>query len=81
MSIYVSKKKQYEKERLNDFGLEIDIASQIIKNNFFIYEVGVSYFSRTVKGGKKIIAVIKTQPNILSPVHITIERAIKFKIA
>lgn len=39
---------------LNDFGLEIDIASQIIKNKFFIYEVGVSYFSRTVKAGKKI---------------------------
>ena len=39
---------------INDFGLEIDIASQIIKNNFFIYEVGVSYFSRTVKAGKKI---------------------------
>ena len=39
---------------LNDFGLEIDIASQIIKQNFYIYEVGVSYFSRTVKAGKKI---------------------------
>ena len=39
---------------LNDFGLEIEIASQIIKNNFFIYEVGVSYFSRTIKAGKKI---------------------------
>ena len=39
---------------VNDFGLEIDIASQIIKNNYFIYEVGVSYFSRTVKAGKKI---------------------------
>lgn len=39
---------------INDFGLEIDIASQIIKNNYFIYEVGVSYFSRTVEAGKKI---------------------------
>ena len=39
---------------MNDFGLEIDIAAQIIKNNYFIYEVGVSYFSRTVKAGKKI---------------------------
>ena len=39
---------------VNDFGLEIDIASQIIKHNFFIYEVGVSYFSRTVNDGKKI---------------------------
>ena len=46
----------YNKTKLsiNDFGLEIEIASQIIKNNFFIYEVGVSYFSRTVKAGKKI---------------------------
>ncbi|MDC0625504.1 glycosyltransferase family 2 protein [Alphaproteobacteria bacterium] len=46
----------YKKIKLsvNDFGLEIDIASQIIKNNYFIYEVGVSYFSRTVKAGKKI---------------------------
>ena len=39
---------------LNDFGLEIEIASQIIKNNIYIYEVGVSYYSRTVEGGKKI---------------------------
>ncbi len=39
---------------VNDFGLEIDIAAQIIKNNYFIYEVGVSYFSRTFKAGKKI---------------------------
>ena len=39
---------------VNDFGLEIDIASQIIKNNYFNYEVGVSYFSRTIKAGKKI---------------------------
>ena len=46
----------YEKINLslNDFGLEIDIASQIIKNNYFIYEVGVSYFSRTSEAGKKI---------------------------
>ena len=49
-------RKVYNKINLsvNDFGLEIDIASQIIKNNYFIYEVGVSYFSRTVKAGKKI---------------------------
>jgi len=46
----------YNKIKLsfNDFGLEIDIASQIIKHNFYIYEVGVSYFSRTVRDGKKI---------------------------
>ena len=39
---------------INDFGLEIDIAAQIIKSNYYIYEVGVSYYSRTVKAGKKI---------------------------
>ena len=42
------------KQVLNDFGLEIDLAAQIIKNNCFIYEVGVSYFSRTISEGKKI---------------------------
>ncbi len=39
---------------INDFGLEIDIASQIVRNNFFIYEFGVSYYSRTSDEGKKI---------------------------
>jgi len=39
---------------LNDFGLEIDLAAQIVRNNFFIYEFGVSYYSRTSKEGKKI---------------------------
>ena len=29
---------------VNDFGIEIDLASQIVRNNFFIYEFGVSYF-------------------------------------
>jgi len=38
----------------NDFGFEIDIASQIAKNNFKIYEYGISYFSRTKEEGKKI---------------------------
>ena len=49
-------KDVYKKIKLtiNDFGLEIDIAAQIIKKNFYIYEVGVSYFSRTIKAGKKI---------------------------
>tara|TARA_Y100001970_G_scaffold250697_1_gene322692 strand:+ start:10908 stop:11939 length:1032 start_codon:yes stop_codon:yes gene_type:complete len=46
----------YNKLKLtsNDFGIEIDLASQIIKNNYYIYEVGVSYFSRSKKAGKKI---------------------------
>ena len=52
----IFKRNVYNKINLsvNDFGLEIDLASQIIKNNYFIYEVGVSYFSRTIKEGKKI---------------------------
>ena len=39
---------------VNDFGIEIDLASQIVRNNFFIYEYGVSYYFRTVAQGKKI---------------------------
>tara|TARA_B100000579_G_C22845690_1_gene864160 strand:- start:985 stop:2022 length:1038 start_codon:yes stop_codon:yes gene_type:complete len=52
----IMSREVYEKIDLsiNDFGLEIDIASQVIKKNFFIYEMGVSYYSRTIKEGKKI---------------------------
>ena len=39
---------------INDFGLEIDLASQIAKCKFEIYEYGISYFARTKKEGKKI---------------------------
>ena len=39
---------------INDFGIEIDLASQIVRNNFFIYEYGVSYFFRSKSQGKKI---------------------------
>ena len=39
---------------IKDFGIEIDIASQIAKNKFQIYEYGISYFSRTILEGKKI---------------------------
>ena len=39
---------------INDFGIEIDLASQIVRNNFFIYEYGVSYFFRSKLQGKKI---------------------------
>ena len=39
---------------INDFGIEIDLASQIVRNNFFIYEFGVSYYFRTKREGKKI---------------------------
>ena len=42
------------KPTINDFGIEIDLASQIVRNNFFIYEFGVSYFFRTKRQGKKI---------------------------
>ena len=40
--------------KLNDFGFEIDLSTQIAKNNFKIYEYGISYFARTYKEGKKI---------------------------
>ncbi len=40
--------------KLNDFGIEIDLASQIVRNNFYIYEFGVSYFFRSKEQGKKI---------------------------
>ena len=39
---------------VNDFGIEIDLASQIVRNNFSIYELGVSYFFRSKAQGKKI---------------------------
>ena len=39
---------------VNDFGIEIDLASQIVRNKFFIYEFGVSYYFRTKDQGKKI---------------------------
>tara|TARA_B100000963_G_scaffold9549_1_gene7498 strand:+ start:71 stop:1102 length:1032 start_codon:yes stop_codon:yes gene_type:complete len=39
---------------INDFGLELDLASQIVRNNFFIYEFGVSYYFRSKSQGKKI---------------------------
>ena len=39
---------------VNDFGIEIDLASQIVRNKFFIYEFGVSYYFRTKAQGKKI---------------------------
>ncbi len=39
---------------VNDFGIEIDLASQIVRNNFSIYELGVSYFFRSKAEGKKI---------------------------
>ncbi len=40
--------------KINDFGFEIDIASQIAKNKYQIYEYGISYIARTKKEGKKI---------------------------
>ena len=39
---------------INDFGIELDIASQIVRNKFYIYEYGISYYFRTKKEGKKI---------------------------
>ena len=40
--------------KIKDFGFEIDLATQIAKNNFDIFEYGISYFARSVKEGKKI---------------------------
>ena len=39
---------------INDFGFEIDISAQIAKNNYKIYEYGISYLGRTKAEGKKI---------------------------
>ena len=39
---------------IKDFGFEIDIASQIAKKKYPIYEHGISYFARNKKDGKKI---------------------------
>ena len=39
---------------IKDFGVEIDIAAQISKKKYDIYEHGISYLPRTKKEGKKI---------------------------
>ena len=39
---------------IKDFGFEIDIASQIARKNYDIYEYGISYFARSKAEGKKI---------------------------
>ena len=39
---------------INDFGFEIDLASQIAKTNEKIYQYGISYVGRTFDEGKKI---------------------------
>jgi len=39
---------------INDFGFEIDLASQIAKINEKIYQYGISYVGRTFDEGKKI---------------------------
>jgi len=46
----------YDKINLTskDFSIDMDIATQIVKKGFLISEVGVSYYSRTYKEGKKI---------------------------
>jgi glycosyltransferase involved in cell wall biosynthesis len=38
----------------NRFGFEPEITAKISKKNFRIYEVGIKYFGRTYKDGKKI---------------------------
>ena len=49
-------KKLFDKIKLsiNDFGFEIDLATQIAKTNKKIYQYGISYVGRTVSEGKKI---------------------------
>ena len=49
-------KKLFDKIKLsiNDFGFEIDLATQIAKTNKKIYQYGISYIGRTVSEGKKI---------------------------
>ena len=46
----------YLKTRLtaNRFGIEPELTALIAKGNFNIYEVGISYFGRTYKEGKKV---------------------------
>ena len=39
---------------INDFGFEIDLASQIVKINEKIFQYGISYVGRTFNEGKKI---------------------------
>jgi glycosyltransferase involved in cell wall biosynthesis len=36
------------------FGIEPEITAKVAKHNFRVYEVGISYFGRTYKEGKKI---------------------------
>ena len=38
----------------NRFGFEPEVTAKIAKNDLRIYEVGVSYFGRKYKDGKKI---------------------------
>ena len=42
---------------LNGFGHEIDISTQISKNDINIYETGISYIERTFEEGKKITVI------------------------
>src|SRR5262249_12208377 len=40
---------------VNDFGIEIDIGSQIVRQRHLrIYELGITYYGRTYTEGKKI---------------------------
>ena len=52
--IITKKVKEKIKLKIDDFGFEIDVASQIVKKNFQIYEYGVSYIARTREQGKKV---------------------------
>lgn len=41
----------------NGFGLEIDMSSEISKENINIFEYGISYYERSVEEGKKITLI------------------------
>jgi len=38
----------------NRFGIEPELTALVAKNNLVLYEVGISYYGRTYKEGKKI---------------------------
>ena len=52
--IFTKKVKNSLNLTLNDFGLEIELTSQICKNGFKIKEIPINYYPRSWEEGKKI---------------------------
>ncbi len=46
--------KMKDKIKSQRFGIEVELTALVAKNNFRIYEVGISYYGRTYQEGKKI---------------------------